>query len=129
MTVENLYLPLLRDLFGACTDGNPQVDVISLATSDGFPVLSYASNQENFKEDTMAAAASTLQSVSSAVAQQILGREFKSTFIEAKEGNVCFVALNMMDKDYVLAMSASGDMNIASLRLCINGLASEISAL
>jgi len=104
------------------------IEVISLATTDGFPVYSFNRSTARFEEDTLAAAASTLHSVSNAVAQQILGKRFKITFIEAQQGNVAFVSLNIDERDYVLVMSARESLNIASLRLLINRLANEISA-
>ena len=84
---------------------------------------------EGFDVETMAAAASTLYSVSNAVTKQILSKSFKITFIESEQGNVAFVALQLNDKDFVLSMSAKSAMNIASLRLLINRLAVEIGDL
>ena len=116
----------LSELFEKFSEKDGAIEVISLSTSDGFAIQTYIKNEHQFEVDTMAAAASTLYSVSKAVAQQILSKEFKSTFIEANQGNVCFVAFSLNDKDFVLAMSADQTMNIASLRLCVNRLAEEI---
>lgn len=116
----------ITDLFEQYGEQESAIEMISLSTSDGFSVHRFIRNQNNFEADTMAAASSTLYSVSNAVVKQILAKEFKSTLIEANEGNVYFVAFNLDEKDYVLAMSAGQTMNIASLRMCINRLAADI---
>lgn len=105
------------------------VEVIALATADGFPIYTLNKVNSSFEEDSLSAAASTLHSVSNAVAQQILGKRFKVTFIEAEQGNVAFISIQLNGSDYVLVMSAKSDMNIASLRLLINRLANEIGDL
>ena len=71
---------------------------------------------------------STLFSVSNAVSRQILKKSFKVTFIEAEEGNIAFVSLSLDNDDFVLAMSAGEQVNIASLRMLINRLAKEIQS-
>ena len=106
---------------------NADVEIICLATSDGFPAVIKSQSSMNFDIDTLAAAASTLYSVSNAVAKQILAKRFRVTFIESEQGNVAFVALEVGSRDYVLAMSAKESMNIAQLRLLINRLAKEIA--
>lgn len=116
-------------LFEQYSSDNSALEIICLATTDGFPVYHYARIEENFDAETMAAAASTLCSVSNAVAHQILSKQFKTTFIESEQGNVAFVAMQVCDKDFVLSMSAKSTMNIANLRLLITRLAGEISAL
>lgn len=121
-----MFANVLLELFQKFSNREAAIDVIALATSDGFAVQSLLQRQHEFEPDTMAAAASTLYSVSNAVSRQILSKEYKSTFIEAKDGNVCFVSFEYSDTDYVLAMSADSSMNIAQLRMCINGLAEEI---
>lgn len=115
----------LQPLFARYAE-NDAIEVIALATTDGFPVYSINQGAEHFAEDTLSAAASTLHSVSNAVTRQILGKGFKITFIEAEQGNVAFVALTLAGRDYVLVMSARESLNIASLRLLINRLAKEM---
>ena len=129
MDKKAIFLTQLAQLFDNCAERDAAIEVISLSTADGFSVHNFIKSKHEFEVDTMAAAASTLHSVSKAVAHQILSKEFKSTFIEANQGNVCFVAVSLGSKDYVLAMSADQSMNIASLRLFINGLAEDIKQL
>lgn len=119
----------LQALFTNYATANDAIEVIAIATTDGFPVHHYSRNPSSFETDTLAAAASTLYSVSDAVARQILGKRFKVTFIEAEQGNVAFVALGLAGRDYVLVMSAQQSMNIANVRLLINRLANEIAEL
>ncbi len=115
----------LQTLFAECAQVE-SIEVISLATTDGFPVYTLNKAGHSLEEDSLSAAASTLHSVSNAVAQQILGKRFKVTFIEAQQGNVAFVDLDIGEDNYVLVMSANQTMNIASLRLRITRLAEEI---
>lgn len=105
------------------------VEVISLSTTDGFPVEDFVRSSSSFDSDTMSAAASTIYSVSKAVAQQILAKEFKSTFIEANQGNMCFISFSVNEKDYVLAVSANHAMNLAELRISTKNLAERIKSL
>lgn len=117
----------LQSLFDQYAD-NEAIEVISLATTDGFPVLTLAKVPRNIEEDSLSAAASTLHSVSNAVAHQILGKSFKVTFIEAQQGNVAIVNIELGEQDCVLVMSANETLNIASLRLLITRLAKEIQS-
>ncbi|UTF60107.1 roadblock/LC7 domain-containing protein [Gilvimarinus sp. DA14] len=105
---------------------NEAIEVISLATTDGFPVYTNNCAAVPIEQDNLAAAASTLHSVSNAVTRQILGKNFKVTFIEAQQGNVAFVDLELSGKNFVLVMSAAQTLNIASLRLLITRLAKEL---
>lgn len=118
----------LHTLFEQAAE-NSAVEVISLATTDGFPVHTLTKMHKNLEKDTLSAAASTLHSVSNAVAQQILGKRFKVAFIESEQGNVAFVDLDIAGHNYVLVMSADATLNIASLRLLITRLATEIAKL
>ena len=107
-------------------DQDTAIELIALCTGDGFPVCSLASNAREFEEDKMAAASSTLYSVSNAVAQQIVSSEFQTTFIETRDGNMAFVAMRREDRDYVVVMSAAKEMNLAKLRLRISRLVEEL---
>ena len=124
--IHNNLSDTLSQLFEKSAEKEGAVEVISLSTADGFPVQNFMRGQHSFEPDTMAAAASTLFSVSNAVANQILSKDYKSTFIEADQGNVFFICLKMANKDFVLAVCASAAMNIASLRLFTNRLATAI---
>lgn len=117
------------DLIDSYGKNNVQLDLINLATSDGFSIHSYASEFSHFDSGKMAAAASTLYSVGDAVAHQILSKEFKMTFIETEGGNVAFIALRLQGKDFVLTMSGNKTINMGTLRLLINRLAGEIRKL
>ncbi|MDO3386123.1 roadblock/LC7 domain-containing protein [Gilvimarinus sp. SDUM040013] len=124
---QALSVPL-QSLFSKYAQ-NDALEVISLATTDGFPVQTLTTMTRSLEEDSLSAAASTLHSVSNAVAQQILGKNFKVAFIEAEQGNVAFVDLDIDESNYVLVMSANESLNIASLRLLITRLATEIEQL
>ena len=88
----------LIGLFNEYSSNNDAIEIISLATTDGFPVHHFSRLSEGFDVETMAAAASTLYSVSNAVTKQILSKSFKITFIESEQGNVAFVALQLNER-------------------------------
>ncbi|UTA47958.1 roadblock/LC7 domain-containing protein [Simiduia sp. 21SJ11W-1] len=125
MSVNERVLVEIKTLFNSYGE-NDALEVISLATTDGFPIYTHKQIARTIEEDTLSAAASTLHSVSNAVAQQILGKSFRVTFIEAEQGNVAIVDLTIASQNCVLVMSASEALNIASLRLLITRLANEI---
>lgn len=120
--IANVCLPI----FTAYLDKYNELEMIALSTSDGFPVLSRTNSQLVLESDTMAAAASTLFSVSNAISRQILKKEFRVTFIESSSGNVAFIALSHYQQDFVLSMSASEHMNIGQLRVFITRLNNDI---
>lgn len=117
----------LNVLFSSYMDIEAAIELIALSTTDGFPVCARARDMRNYESDKIAAAASTLYSVSNAVAKQILTSEFETAFVETSRGNMAFVSLSNSKGDYVLAVSANGAINIAKLRLRIKNLAVELS--
>jgi len=117
---------LLLNAFSAYMESKSEIQIIALATTDGFAIATQTRDAENCPEDKMAAAASTLYSVSNAVAKQVISSPFETTFVEAVDGNMAFVSLSHEGKDYVLMMSANSQMNIANLRMLIKRLAKEI---
>ena len=114
-------------LFLSYMDIEPAIELVTLSTTDGFPVCTRGKTTVNYEPDKISAAASTLYSVSNAVAKQILKSEFETAFVETNRGNMAFVSLSVFKGDYVLALSANEAINIAKLRLRIKNLAVEIS--
>ncbi|MYM63343.1 hypothetical protein [Pseudomaricurvus sp. HS19] len=113
--------------FGQHMENYAAIDLICLATSDGFPIVSRSLDRIHFELDTLAAASSTLHSVSNAVSKQILLKPFRVAFIESEKGNVAFVSLQLQQGEFVLTMSADESMNIGQLRVMISRLAEQIS--
>ena len=126
MSLNELLVTTAESVFSQYIERYPDIEVLSLATTDGFPVFNMSSNHVNMDDDKMAAASSTLYSVSNAVSKQLLEKSFKITYIEAEQGNVGFISLSIQDKDFVLAMSTSESMNLGQLRVFINRIANEI---
>ncbi|MCY0966660.1 roadblock/LC7 domain-containing protein [Parathalassolituus penaei] len=119
----------LSALFKDCTSRYEQIELICLATTDGFPVQVYSKPGLDVEADTISAASGTLFSVSNAISQQILKHPFRVSFIESEGANVAFVTIYGKDADFVLCMSASEELSIAHLRITINRLATEIAKL
>lgn len=129
MNSKEQLKPLLAPMFSSYVQENMDIEMILLATTDGFPILHLINEDKIFEADKMSAASSTLYSVSNAVTKQILNKRFQIAFIETEEGNVAFVSIPLDDRDFVLAMSAKAALNIASLRMFINRLSKEICEL
>lgn len=126
MPVNTKLAQLCTHIFDAYLEKYDAIEMISLATSDGFPVINRTTHNLSIESDTMAAASSTLFSVSNAISKQILRKEFKVTFIESGSGNIAFIALSLQGMDYVLAMSAAESMNIGQLRVFIHRINNDI---
>lgn len=126
MPDTNFVTQVSQEIFQSYMSEYDALEMICLSTTDGFPVYNHSSQNLKFDVDTMAAASSTLYSVSNAVSRQILAKHFSITFIESENGNIGFVSLSLADKDYVLSMSASDAMNIGKLRVLINRLSEDL---
>lgn len=123
---QSAFQTTLLGLFDDCLQRYAGAECVCLSTTDGFPVASRTLAHIQFEADAMAAASSTLFSVSNAVSQQMLDRPFRVAFVESERGNMAFVSLSVGQQDYVLTMSASDEMNIGQLRAFINRLARQI---
>jgi len=118
--------PVVEPLFADYLQRYEGCELLCLATTDGFPVVSQMLPNMHLEADAMAAASSTLFSVSNAISRQMLERPFKVAFVESDRGNVAFVALTAVNLDLVLTMSANDQMNIGQLRTLIGRLANEV---
>lgn len=125
-SISNTLEQDLNVLFSSYMDIEVAIELIALSTTDGFPVCARSRDMNNYESDKIAAAASTLYSVSNAVSKQILKSNFETAFVETNRGNMAFVSLSNSKGEYVLAISASGAINIAKLRLRIKNLAVEL---
>ena len=119
----------LQEIIDLFLKENSNLEIIAISTGDGFPVALSTKEENEIEPDKMAAAASTLYSVSNAVSMQLLSRRFEATIIESNNGNIAFVALEFLDNDFVMAMSANAQLNLASLRILIKRLTVEIKKL
>lgn len=126
MSVNESLAVVAESVFAECMEKNNDIEVICLATTDGFPVYAKTNLMLNFDIDKMAAASSTLYSVGNAVSKQILSKSFKITYIEAEQGNIGFISLSVNDRDFVLSMSANESMNVGQLRVYINRIAKDL---
>ncbi len=117
---------LLEGIKDLC-DNNKGIQVVSLSTTDGFSVKSFASKQLNAESDKLAAMSSTIYSLSNSAAQQILMDEFDSTIVETESGNMLFVRTTYLDLPCVLTIAARSDMQLATVRYKTKNLAQDIS--
>lgn len=119
---------LLESIKELC-DNNKEMLVVSLCTTDGFSIKSFASKGLNTEADKLAAMSSTISALSNSIATQLLKEEFDITIVEATHGNALFVKTNYLKLPCVLAVAARADMALATVRYKTKKLAQEISSI
>lgn len=105
---------------------NQDLRLVSLCTTDGFPVVSVSKHGLAIQSDKLAAAFSTLFSVSNAVATQVLKLDFDTTIIESDSGNIAVISILVDGVDCVLCMAGGASMNVGTLRLHIKRCSKEL---
>lgn len=128
MSVNQQMASVAEGIFSEYVSQYDAIEHINLSTTDGFPVQNVSNQNLHFDVDKMAAASSTLYSVSSAVSKQLLNKAFKITYIEAEQGNIGFISMAVSESEFVLAMSVNSSMNVGQLRVIIHRIASELLA-
>lgn len=119
---------LLKYIKELC-DNNSEMLVVSLCTTDGFSIKSFASKGLNTEADKLAAMSSTMSALSNSISTQLLKEEFDITIVETTSGNVLFVKTNYLDLPCVLTVAARSDMALATVRYKTKKLAEGISSI
>lgn len=119
---------LLDGIKQICTE-NREVLVISLCTSDGFSIKSFASKELNAEADKLAAMSSTISALSDSTAKQIIRDKFDITIVETKSGNILFVRTTYLGLPCVLTLAANAKLALATARYKTKRLAQDISGI
>ena len=106
---------------------NKDINLVSLCTTDGFPISHFSINELSELADRLAAMSSTLSALSDSSAKQMnLGR-CDITIIETALGNTLFVKADYIEKPCVLTVVAKNKMMLATARYKTIKLAETIS--
>lgn len=117
---------LLEGIKELC-ENDRDVLLVSLSTTDGFSIKSFASKVLNAEADKLAAMSSTISSLSDSSAKQILKDQFDITIVETKSGNMLFVRTSYLDLPCVLTIAAKNGIPLATARYKTKKLAQSIS--
>ena len=116
---------LLEDIKSLCK-GNSDIVLVSLCTTDGFSIMSYAAKSLSAEADKLAAMSSTISALSDSVATQILDDDFDITIIETNNGNMLFVSTRYLNTPCVLTLAAKSSTAWATARYKTKGLSKAI---
>jgi len=119
---------LLEQIKTLCKE-NSDIVLVSLCTTDGFSVMSYAAKSLSAEADKLAAMSSTIASLSDSAATQILDDEFDITIIETSNGNMLFVSTRYLDSPCVLTLAAKSNTALATARYKTKALARSIESI
>lgn len=124
----NVKPELLEGIRELCEE-NSEVVLVSLCTTDGFSIKSFASKKLGAEADKLAAMSSTITALSGSSARQVLQSEFDITIIETSSGNMLFVSTTYLELPCVLTVAANHNMALATARYKTKNLAALVSAI
>jgi len=128
MPNENVAIkPELLEGIKELCDNNREVLLVSLATTDGFSIKSFASKELNAEADKLAAMSSTISALSDSSAKQLLRDKFEITIVEASSGNMLFIRTTYLGLPCVLTVAARAHMALATARYKTRQLADLIN--
>lgn len=132
MTISNEKSPakiaLLRHMKALC-EANREVVLVSLCTTDGFPISCFSISELSNQADKFAAMSSTLSALSDSSASQMNQGKCDITIVEATSGNMLFVKTDYIGKPCVLTVVAQDKMALAEARYKTKKLMAEITAI
>jgi len=117
---------LLEGIKELC-ENNKEILLVSLCTTDGFSIKSFASKELNAEADKLAAMSSTISALSDSSAKQIFQNQFEITIIETNSGSMLFVRTSYLGLACVLTVAARSKMALATARYKTKKLASDIN--
>lgn len=132
MTTQNEKSPAKIALLGhmkALCEANREIVLVSLCTTDGFPISCFSIKELSNQSDKFAAMSSTLSALSDSSAAQMKQGKCDITIVEATSGNMLFVKTDYIGKPCVLTVVAQGKMALAEARYKTKKLIGEISSI
>lgn len=128
MSNNNIVVkPELIESIKELCESNREIFLVSLATTDGFSIKSYAAKRLDAEADKLAAMSSTISALSDSSAKQILEDRFDITIIESSSGNLLFVKTQYLGLPCVLTIAARLKMTLATARYMTIKLGKTIS--
>lgn len=116
---------LLDGIKSVCSELKGVV-LISLSTSDGFNIKSFAAKSLKVEADKIAAMSSSVSALSNSLSTQILEDDFEATIIETKNGSFLFVQTEYLNTPSVLMLVAKPDVTLAAARYSARRFAKKI---
>ncbi|MGM8886519.1 roadblock/LC7 domain-containing protein [Psychrobacter sp. 1U2] len=110
-------------------EANREIALVTLCTTDGFPISCFSVNELSNQADKFAAMSSTLSALSDSSASQMKQGQCDITIVEASTGNMLFVKTDYLSKPCVLTVVAQNKMTLAEARYKTKRLASEIASI
>ncbi|MDN3454587.1 MULTISPECIES: hypothetical protein [unclassified Psychrobacter] len=110
-------------------EANRDITLVSLCTTDGFPISCFSISELSNQTDKFAAMSSTLSALSDSSASQMKQGKCDITIVEATFGNILFVKTNYIGKPCVLTVVAQNKMALAEVRYKTKKLIGVISAI
>ncbi|MFQ3244368.1 MAG: putative regulator of Ras-like GTPase activity (Roadblock/LC7/MglB family) [Arenicella sp.] len=117
---------LLEGIKDLC-ENNREVFLVSLCTTDGFSIKSFASKKLSAESDKLAAMSSTIAALSDSAAKQILKDQFNIAIVETNSGNMLLVRSEYLGLPCVLTVAARTSMLLATARYKTKKLAESIN--
>ena len=118
--------PELLDEIKKLCEENREISLISLCTTDGFSIKSFATRELSAEADKLAAMSSTISALSESAAQQVLKGEFNVTIVESGEGNMLFVRTTYLGLPCVVTVAARVSLSLAKARFATKRMAEVI---
>lgn len=115
--------PQLLQLIEEFCENNREVVLVSLCTTDGFPIKYSSTAELSAEADKLAAISSTISALSDSSARQMNQGQCDITIIEADLGNILLVKANYLGTACVLTVVANIKMNLAAARYKTKNLA------
>ncbi len=130
MSNEKIYVKqkLLR-LIKNFSEQNREIVLVSLCTTDGFPIEHVSTDRLSTEIDELAAISSTFASLSHSSAHQMNQGQCDITIIEATYGNILFFKASYLGEPCVLTVVANLKMALAIARYKTKNLAADIAAI
>lgn len=119
---------LLRHMKALC-DANREISLVSLCTTDGFPISCIANSELSNQSDKLAAMSSTITALSDSSTSQMKQGKCEITIVEATAGNILLVKTDYIGKPCVLTLVAQNKMTLAEARYKTKKLSGAISAI
>lgn len=119
---------LLKCLRNAC-DSEKDIELISLATTDGFNVGFSSNQKKDIPFDKMAALASSLSALSESTAIQLDGDRYTTTIVESEKRHILLTRASYQKQDCVLTMVTACELPLATARYKVLQLSKRISAI
>ena len=121
--------PKLVQLIESFCENNKEVVLVSLCTTDGFPIKYLSTDELNAEADKLAAISSTISALSDSSSRQMNQGQCDITIIESTSGNMLFVKAIYLGTPCVLTVVANMKMNLAATRYKTKKLSQDFSSI